>query len=248
MEICFLEENQKQECSSSFAIKCFQVHLKCVNKNEQNDKLNTLLVNSHNILFPSFWDAYCHERHNSDSLQVHKFFPDASKDNRTRRKCKWIYLKENLVHIPLSWKLKYGRWPRKHKTKQKNSHNILWVCFIRSSVLKPWYQISLDSQWEKSFGLCANNGKFKYMNSRSKLGRIKNKKAWDITKWCQRSSVAAFSRAFQEKRKKGKNSGENRNASKLWYCFSSNKNRGVWGGSSALLCMVGSAVKCWKFF
>lgn len=126
-------------CSSFSATKYLQFQLKCADKNEQKDKLNALQVNSHNFLFSFYSHKYCHEKSNSDSLQVRKLFPDFVKDSRTHRKYKWVHLKENLVHVPLSWKLKYGRWPRKHsKNKTKNnSHNILWVCFIKSSVLKP---------------------------------------------------------------------------------------------------------------
>lgn len=101
----------EEEYSSCFAIKCLQFQLKCANKKfGQKDKLSTVLVNSHRFLFSCF----CHEKGNCVSLQAPKLFPDFIKDNRTHRKYKWVYLKENLVHVPLSCKLKYGRWPRRH--------------------------------------------------------------------------------------------------------------------------------------
>lgn len=49
-----LSGRKPEERSTSFATKCLQFQLKCANKNEQKDKLNTLLVKSHNFLFSCF--------------------------------------------------------------------------------------------------------------------------------------------------------------------------------------------------
>lgn len=68
----------------------------------------------------------------------------------------------------------------------------------------------------------------------------------DTTKWCQTSTLAAFSGVIQGKRKEGKHKEKEqvKESKKMQYCFSS-KNRGMWRRSYPLLNTLATAVKCW---